>query len=111
MIPDPAPPFEVQMSDNLRDYIRGLLERAVARGIGDTLRNAVSDLLTALRVNPRRTGDPLRNLRGMSSTLYRIYRNGLIAHYTVHDRIPMVTIWRFETDRYHPLAPPPPNGE
>src|SRR5215208_4857536 len=38
-------------------------------------------------------------------------RSASTAHYTVHDRIPMVTVWRFETDRYHPLHPPPPNGD
>jgi hypothetical protein len=111
MIPDPAPPFEVQMSDSLREYIAGLLQRAAARGIGDSFRDAVVDILSALRDKPRRAGDPLRHLQGMASTLYRIYRHGLIGHYTLHDRIPMVTLWRFEPDPHHPLAPAPPNGD
>lgn len=110
MIPDPAPPFEVQMSDDLREHIAEFIRRATARGIGPAVRNAVVDVLTALRDNPRRAGDPLRHLRGMSSVLYRAYRDDLILHYTVHDRIPMVTVWRFEPGPGHPLAPPPPNG-
>lgn len=110
MIPDPAPPFEVQMSDDLREHIRELLRRAAARGIGAAFRNAVQSVLTALRDDPREAGDPLRNLRGLSSVLYRISRKELIVHYTVHNRIPMVTVWRFEPGPHHPLAPPPPNG-
>lgn len=110
MIPDPAPPFEVQMSENLREHIRGLVERAVARGIGPPFRAAVDAILTALRDNPRRAGDPLRHLQGMQSVLYRAYRDDLIAHYTVHDRIPMVTVWQFDPGPHHPLTPPPPNG-
>lgn len=111
MIPDPAPPFEVQMSDNLRDHIAGLIRRAVARGIGPRVRDAVVNILAGLRDDPRGAGDPLRHLRGMSSTLYRVYRHGLIGHYTLHDRVPMVTLWRFEPGPHHPLAPPPPNGD
>jgi hypothetical protein len=110
MNPDLAPPFEVQMSDILRAHIRGLLERAAVRGIGPSFRAAIDDIFVALRDYPRRAGDPLRNLRGMTSTLYRISRHGLIVHYTVHDRIPMVTVWRFDPGPHHPLTPPPPNG-
>jgi hypothetical protein len=110
MIPDPAPLFEVQMSDNLRGQIAGLLQRAATRGIGVPYRDAVTDILTAPRDNPLRAGDPLRHLQGMASTLYRIYRHGLIGHYTLHDRIPMVTVWQFGPGPGHPLAPPPPNG-
>jgi hypothetical protein len=111
MIPDPAPPFEVRMSDNLREHIADLIRRAAARGIGSPVRDAVAGILAALRDDPREAGDPLRHLRGMSSTLYRVYRNGLIGHYTIHDRIPMVTLWQFEPDPHHPLAPAPPNGD
>jgi hypothetical protein len=44
-------------------------------------------------------------------TEYRLVRDNLIVNYSVHDRIPMVTIWRFGPAPRHPLAPPPPNGE
>jgi hypothetical protein len=46
----------------------------------------------------------------MTSTLYHISRHGLIGLYSVHDRIPMVTVWQFEPGPHHPLAPPPNNG-
>ncbi len=110
MIPDPAPPFEVGMSDNLREHIRDLLRWAAARGIGISFRDTVRDILAALRDDPRGAGDPLRQLQGLSSHLYRLVRERLIVHYTVHDRIPMVTVWQFEPGPGHPLAPPPPNG-
>ena len=110
MIPDPAPPFEVGMSQLLRERIERLTDLAHARGLGTSFDAAVDHIFEALRVSPRKSGDPLRNLRGLSSTLYRLSRNGLVVHYTVHDRIPMVTVWRFDPGRGHPLAPPPPNG-
>ena len=111
MIPDPAPPYDLGMSDALRARVREPLERAAAREIGIPFRNAVQNILAALRDNPRRAGDPLRHLRGLNSILYRVTRERLIVYYTVHDRIPMVTIWRFEPGPGHPLAPPPPNGD
>jgi hypothetical protein len=110
MIPDPAPPFEVWMSDTLREHIRQLGERASTRGIGPAFRTATEQILTSLRDDPRRAGDPLRHLRGMASLLYRIHQNDLTVYYTVHDRIPMVNVWQFDPGPHHPLAPAPPNG-
>jgi hypothetical protein len=110
MIPDPAPPFEVAMSDALREHVDHLIDRAAVRGMGQLVRRNVRDLLSILRIEPRRQGDPLRHLQGMTSTLYRLVRHQLIAHYTVHDRIPMVTVWQFEFAPSHPLAPPGSNG-
>jgi hypothetical protein len=111
MIPDPAPPFEVGMSQLLRERIERLTDLAHARGIGPSFDAAVDRIMELLRTAPRESGDPLRHLPGMSSVLYRAYRNDLIVHYTVHDRIPMVTLWQFEPDPHHPLAPPPANGD
>jgi hypothetical protein len=111
MIPDPAPPFEVGMSQLLRERIEHLTDLAHARGLGTTFDTIVDRIMETLRMSPRESGDPLRHLRGLSSTLYRLVRDRLIVHYSVHDRIPMVTVWRFEPGRGHPLAPPPPNGE
>jgi hypothetical protein len=34
-----------------------------------------------------------------------------LVSYSVHDRIPMVTVWRLEPGPGHPLAPPPNNGD
>jgi hypothetical protein len=109
MIPDPSPPFEIGMSDDLKSRIAALIQQAYARGIGDEVFNAVSSIMASLRVRPRKEGDPIRHLDGMNSMQFRIMRHKLIVHYTVDDRIPMVTIWRFELASDHPLAPPPPN--
>jgi hypothetical protein len=110
MVPDPAPPFEVGMSQLLRDRIARLSDLAHARGIGPSFDAAIERISETLRMKPRESGDPLRHLRGMTSTLYRLVQDRLIVHYTIHDRIPMVTVWRFEPGSGHPLAPPPPNG-
>ncbi|HEX3148337.1 MAG TPA: hypothetical protein VHR66_09660 [Gemmataceae bacterium] len=98
------------MSDSLRGHIGDLIRRATAHGIGVEFRNAVVDILFALRDDPREAGDPLRKLRGMNSILYRVSRNSLIGYYTIHERIPMVTVWQFEPSPQHPLAPPSANG-
>ncbi|HKB02467.1 MAG TPA: hypothetical protein VKD90_09615 [Gemmataceae bacterium] len=44
-------------------------------------------------------------------TEYRLVRERLIVSYSIHDRIPMVTVWRFDAGPGHPLAPPPNNGD
>jgi hypothetical protein len=75
------------------------------------LRDTIRGIMTARRDNPRGAGDPLRHLQGMSSVLFRLVREKLAVYYTVHDRIPMVTVWYFAPDPGHPLAPPPPNGD
>ncbi len=110
MIPDPAPPFEVGMSQLLRERINRLSGLAYARGFAGSFDAAVEGIMETLRMSPRESGDPLRHLSGLSSTLYRLVRERLVVHYSVHDRIPMVTVWRFEPGPGHPLAPPPPNG-
>jgi hypothetical protein len=62
-------------------------------------------------LSPRESGDPIRQLRGFSATEYRMVRDNLVVHYSVHNRIPMVTVWRFEPGPGHPLAPPSGNGK
>lgn len=110
MIPDPAPPYEVGMSQLLSERIERLSDLAHARGLA-SFDPTVTSIMESLRTAPRDAGDPLRHLRGMSSTLYRLVRDKLVVYYSVHDRIPTVTIWRFEPGSGHPLAPPPPNGD
>jgi hypothetical protein len=105
MIPDPAPPFEVGMSDELREHIRRLSRRAAGMGIGTAFRDSVRRILEALRQEPRRAGDPIRDLRGLKMTEYRLLREQLVVNYSVHDRIPMVTVWRFQPTSRHPLGP------
>src|SRR5215213_8324240 len=74
--PRPAPPFEVGMSDELREHIRALSRRAAAMGIGTAFRDSVRRILEALRQDPRRAGDPIRNLRGLKMTEYQLSQCG-----------------------------------
>jgi hypothetical protein len=111
MIPDPAPPFEVGMSQLLRERIERLTDLAHARGLGAAFDATVDRIMEMLRMSPRKSGDPLRHLRGLNMTYYRIYDSGLIANYSVHDRIPMVVLWSLGPGPNHPLAPAPPNGD
>lgn len=110
MVPDPAPPYEVAMSPLLRDRIKRFSRLANAKGFASAFDASVERIMGMLRMSPRESGDPIRHLRGFTSMQYRIVRDRLIVHYTVHDRIPMVTVWRFEPGPGHPLAPPPANG-
>src|SRR4051812_22256499 len=111
MVPDPAPPFELGMSQSLLERIERLSDRASGRGIGKEFDRSVDRIMTMLRMSPRESGDPIRQLRGFSATEYRIVRDQLIVYYSVHNRIPMVTVWRFEPSPGHPLAPPSGNGK
>jgi hypothetical protein len=111
MVPDPAPPFEVGMSQLLHEQIGQPFDLAHARGIGETFDATVVRILEKLRMSPRESGDPIRNLRGLHMVQYRIYFGGLVANYSVHDRIPMVALWSLGPDPHHPLYPPPPNGD
>jgi hypothetical protein len=111
MIPDPAPPYEVGISQQVRERIERLSDRARAHGIADSFDSAVDRILEMLRQSPRESGDPLRRLRGLTMTYYRIYHDRLVASYSVHDRIPMVVLWSLTPGPGHPLAPPPNNGD
>jgi hypothetical protein len=110
MISDPAPPFELGMSEDVREHIRRLSARAAAMGVGVAFRDAVQSILESLRQHTRGAGDPVRHLRGLHMTEYRLVRERLIVNYSVHDRMPMVTLWRLTPGSGHPLAPPPGNG-
>jgi hypothetical protein len=107
MVPDPAPPYEVGMSQSLRERIDRLSHLAAVRGISDAFDGAVDRIMGMLRMTPRESGDPIRHLRGLSMTQYRIYHGGLIADYSIHDRIPMIALWSLVPGPSHPLAPPP----
>jgi hypothetical protein len=111
MVPDPSPPFDVGMSQLVRERIERLSDRARARGISEQFDSAVDYILDLLRMSPRESGDPVRRLRGLNMTQYRIYHERLVADYSVHDRIPMVVLWSLLPGPSHPLAPPPNNGD
>jgi hypothetical protein len=110
MIPDPAPPFEVGMSELLRQRVREWSDRAASRGFAEAFDSAIDRILDQLRTQPREWGEPSHHLRGLGMTAFRKMYERLLVIYSVHDRIPMVTIWNIYPTAGHPLAPPPPNG-
>jgi hypothetical protein len=92
MVPDPASPYEVGMSQALLERIERLSRLAASRGISEAFDSAVDRIMQMLRMSPRESGDPIRNLRGLAMTQFRIYYGGLIADYSIDDRIPMVAL-------------------
>jgi hypothetical protein len=104
VIPDPSPPFEFGTSESVRERIRNLIRRAAAIGHGRVMRDALVVMDSELRSRPREWGEPSYHLRGLQVTVFRrIYRQ-LFFVYTVHDRIPMVTLWNVIPTSGHPLA-------
>jgi hypothetical protein len=99
------------MSQLVRERIEQLSDRARTRGIAESFDAAVDRILEMLRMTPRESGDPVRRLRGLNMTHYRIYHERLVADYSVHERIPMVVLWSLLPGPSHPLTPPPDNGD
>ena len=90
MIPDPAPPFELDLSGLLRDQIRRMLRRAVVKGVGSPIQQSVAEIFKRLIMKPREWGDPIRNLQHARLVEYHGRHGDFLAIYAVHDRIPMV---------------------
>ena len=103
MVPDPAPPYEVGISQLVLDRMAQLSFRAHLRGMGSSFDEAVDRIRDMLRMSPRESGDPIHALRGLGMTRYRIYFENLIADYSVHDRIPTVVLWSLRPGSNHPL--------
>jgi len=106
MIPDPPPPFDLDMSELLRANIGDLGRRAALAGIGNEFRESMVEILTHLRMRPREWGEPFRNLRGFQMTARLAVHRKLRVVYSVHERIPLVVLWSLEPTAGHPLAPP-----
>ena len=111
MIPDPAPPYELGMSERLQERIQVWSARAEALGFAQTFDSAIDQILDHLRMRPRVWGEPSHHLRGLQMTAFRKMHERLLVIYSVHDRIPMVTIWDIIPTTGHPFAPPPANGQ
>ena len=104
MIPDPAPPFEVEMNGIVKERLVALLRRAKDLNLVEDVVPILTDISVRLRMDPRGWGDPLRDFRHMKQTFFRGYLKPFIAHYSVHDRIPFVTLWHLDVEPDHPLA-------
>jgi hypothetical protein len=92
VIPDPAPPFEVDASGNIRDRIQQMLQRAGELGMQSEFARALADVLEHLKTDPREWGDPLWRLHAAKMTQYAGSIHRLRCEYCVHDRIPTVVI-------------------
>jgi hypothetical protein len=92
MIPDPAPPFEVDASGRTRAQIRQMLDRATDRGLHTVIAHSITTILRHLIENPREWGDPLWRYHALQMTRYRGTLGGFRCEYTVHDRIPTVVL-------------------
>jgi hypothetical protein len=81
VIPDPAPPFDVEIVGSARVDLQMLLKRATRLGMFQELRHCLLDVQEALRADPRAWGDPIRNLRPFQAVFYRRMYYPLIVHY------------------------------
>jgi len=111
MIPDPSPPFTVEMSGMVQDRLAVILRRAKDQQRWAEVTPVLSDISERLRMDPRGWGDPLRDLRQMQLTFYRGILKPFIVYYSVHQRIPIVSVWRIEVDSDDQLTPPTENGQ
>jgi hypothetical protein len=80
-----------------------MVARAHARGIGPAVERSVAYIVDRLINDPRGWGDPIRNLRKAGQIEYQGRYNRLLAVYTLHERIPLVFLWRIIPQEGHPL--------
>ncbi len=90
MIPDPAPPYELDMSGILKQRIRRMVERADQLGAGPAIRRSIAKMFNRLINRPREWGDPVQNRPHAQLVEYHGRYGEFVAIYAVHDRIPMV---------------------
>jgi hypothetical protein len=106
MIPDPAPPFEVDASGAMKDRLRRMLRRAAELGVQPAISQALTEILQRLRMEPRVWGDPLRRFRKLQMTQYGGTSRWFRCEYSVHDRVPTVVLTNL-----FPLSGNPLHGE
>jgi hypothetical protein len=92
VIPDPAPPFEVDASGRVRDRIRRMLDRAAQLGVQTHVAGSLQAVLGRLTTDPRDFGDRLWHFHSLQMTQYGGTTDGLRCKFSVHDRIPTVVI-------------------
>jgi hypothetical protein len=103
MIPDPAPPYEVDASGLFVERTRRMLAHTGELGIGPQVERSVAEIFLQLRQRPREWGDPVWNFRMANFVEYHGRHNGLLCVYSVHVRIPTVVISRLVPQEGHPL--------
>ena len=103
MIPDPAPPFEVDASGLFVERTRRMLTRAHELGIGPQIERTITEIYLQLRDRPREWGDPVQNFRNAHFVEYHGRHAQLLCVYSVHERIPTVVITQLIPQDGHPL--------
>jgi hypothetical protein len=103
VIPDPAPPFELDTSGVIRERIRRMLNRATALGIAPEVERTIAEIVNLLIQKPREWGDPLRDYRHAKFTEYRGRHRHFQCIYVVHQRIPSVILTQIITLPGNPL--------
>ena len=106
MIPDPPPPFDVDMSVVMRERIDEYGRRAAELGVAGRFWSSVDQIMEELRMRPREWGEPFTNLRGFQMTARLAVYKKLRVVWSVHDRIPLVVLWSLSPTTGHPLTPP-----
>jgi hypothetical protein len=103
VIPDPAPPYEFDVSGDLKDRLRRMLARASQLGIGYEVAVAFREIIDSVTNRPRSWGDPLRHFGASQMIYYRGSTGGFAAVYSVHDRIPMSFLYDIVPLPGHPM--------
>lgn len=103
MIPDPAPPYELDASGVVRDRIRRMLTRATDLGARPEVERAIAEIINLLIQRPRDWGDPVREYRHAQFTEYTGRHLNFLCTYVVHTRIPMVVLTQITPLEGNPL--------
>jgi hypothetical protein len=103
LIPDPAPPFEVDAVSRIKDRIRQMLEHAAEIGVQLEIARALSEILQHLTRDPRDWGDPLWHYHVAQMTHFGGTLHGFRCEYSIHDRIPTVVLTDLFTLPGNPL--------
>lgn len=80
-----------------------MIDLAADKGIGPQMEHSIAFIVNRMINDPRRWGDPIRNLRHAQMVEYHGRHNDLLAIYSVHDRVPIVFLFQLVPLPDHPL--------
>jgi hypothetical protein len=99
----PAGQFTVRLTHEARADLSFLLERAKHVGVLSRFKTALRDSESALEVDPRGWGEPMRRYRSARLMIYHRIHDELHIVYGVHDVAPLVWVSAIEPVLSHPL--------
>jgi hypothetical protein len=103
VIPDPAPPYELDATAAFTSKVRKMLDRSKALGVGDQVDRAIAEILSLLINSPREWGDPIRDYRHAHLTEFHGRHQKFLCVYAVHFRIPIVFATQLIAQEGNPL--------